>query len=114
MFCSKCGVTNDEDAVFCKECGSKLNPNNSQVVISKNTEVKGFTKVIGWISAFIFPPLGLVVGLYLLYHNANDNDSWFIFGIAFVICFLVILSILLSIEGNLSYISDLVPQMRVY
>ena len=27
MFCPECGASNDEDADFCRECGSKLNTN---------------------------------------------------------------------------------------
>ena len=114
MFCPKCGVSNDVDAVFCKECGSKLN-NQSQLNKSKkNSEVSGFVEIVGWISAFIFAPLGLVVGLYLIHTKSDDTNSWFIFGIAFIVCFLAILLILLSIASSLGSMNDLMPQMRVY
>lgn len=114
MFCPKCGVSNDVDAVFCKECGSKLD-NQSQVHESKkNSGGSGFVEIVGWISAFIFAPLGLVIGLYLIHTKPDDTNSWFIFGIAFIICFLAIFLILMSIANDLSYMGNLMPQMRVY
>lgn len=114
MICPQCGTSNDVDAVFCKECGSKLNNQSSVGKSKKNSEVSPVTELIEWISAFIFAPLGLVIGLYLIHTEPNDKGYWFIFGIAFIVCFLAIFITFLSIASSLGSMSDLMPRMRVY
>ena len=114
MLCPKCGINNDVDAVFCIECGFKLNYHSSVGKSKKNSEVSPVTELIGWISAFIFAPLGLVIGLYLIHTEPDDKGYWFIFGISFIVCFLAIFITFISIASSLGYMSDLMPRMRVY
>jgi uncharacterized membrane protein len=67
MFCTKCGAQNNDDAVFCAKCGTKIGSqaSNEAASASENAPVKTQTGLernfaallsylFGWISGLIF------------------------------------------------------------
>lgn len=99
MFCPECGASNDEDADFCKECGSKLNTNmlkmNKPALNSEKYKDPGLAGVF----SAIFPGFGqvynedlekgiilFIIGLFItvlflsfLIANSTDQNSGFFY-----------------------------------
>ena len=85
MYCPKCGVLNSEDARFCKNCGSSMQPaqsfNQSQVVDEKKDESAGVAFII---LSLLIPIIGFI--LYFSWKKeqpkkANSLLPWAFVGI---------------------------------
>ncbi len=80
MYCPKCGTKNQDDAIFCENCGTKLDGNGSHQDpksqrISKSFEDKKPSSVIviiGYIFALLGGLIGIIIGAYLFTRNNKD------------------------------------------
>lgn len=75
MFCSNCSCKNDDKAVFCKNCGSKLKEvniekdnNKSQIVISKKSLV-----IIVVVSLILLITI-IIAGIYFISKTKGNNN----------------------------------------
>ena len=80
MYCPKCGKKNQENAVFCEECGTELTPNKSASNKSGSNKPgpKNPSKVVvvlGYIFALLGGLIGLIIGVYL-YTRDNTNAKF--------------------------------------
>ena len=54
MYCTECGVKNDDDAIFCTNCGAKINRNKDLGISNKfKNPKKGLWKTIAIIFVFL-------------------------------------------------------------
>lgn len=80
MYCPKCGTKNQDDAIFCENCGTKLDGSGSHQDpksqrISKSFEDKKPSSVIviiGYIFALLGGLIGIIIGAYLFTRNNKD------------------------------------------
>lgn len=73
VFCSKCGEENRNDSNFCSKCGTGLKNNFGAVqVLEKDYETP---KILGWIGLFIFPIIGIIMGIYLITRNSDTKSG---------------------------------------
>lgn len=91
VFCPECGAGNDDNAVYCQECGSKLNVKIIERVVEKSPGRKprknykkfwtifAFLVLISWFGLFAWIGPGATASIRL---------SNMIFGIGIVILFL--------------------------
>lgn len=112
LFCGQCGKTNSPESKFCNYCGSNLTKGTPKNSITKkkkaSTSLKNHnTVILGYILSFIFVPVGLVIGMYLISQTSEyaKKHGWVIFGIAFTISFLIIVLLLSDITSQLKYIN---------
>lgn len=79
MFCNRCGAKNDEDAMFCQECGRKLGSVDYPAKVSKSAEkIKSIMVAVVLVALLAIIVIILFVpsssgGLSGLYEH-NDED----------------------------------------
>ena len=122
--CVQCGKENNIDSKYCSTCGAPLDIEDNEIKESVNpTNNHGGKIVIGYILSFLFVPVGLVIGLFLITQKSESakKNGWIIFGIAFTIVSIIIFALLMDINSNLSSIHwqlyDIyyrMGQMRLY
>ncbi len=123
--CNECGYENNQDSKYCSSCGTPLESQHNEVQKSNDRQKNEHISlvIIGYILSFVFVPVGLVIGLYLITQKAvkDKKHGWIIFGIAFTIAFLGFFIMLSEINSNISSIHwqlyDIyyrMGQMRLY
>lgn len=86
MFCSKCGVKNNDDAKFCKECGHTLNKSDESSTKSPHTNsVDKTTKPPKSVLLYALAPIGILIAVVTIWGVANlfvdpeDPSSFILF-----------------------------------
>lgn len=69
MFCENCGTRNDQDAVFCSNCGHSLQQQIEVAPVKKN----GNSKVIIVIAVFLILAIVTVIGLFFVKKKKDDT-----------------------------------------
>ncbi len=110
MFCSKCGKSIPDNAIYCPECGNNTNPTSQQQSMGniQNTYNNGQQIVndepntLANIASCCFPIVGLV--LYLVWKDTKPKSSsavckWAIGGVI-AVAIIYILCIILGLAGS--------------
>lgn len=113
IVCSQCSQKNSSDSKYCNYCGFDLTKSAEKKSINKkkkSSESSNYhnTVISGYILSFLFVPVGLVIGMYLISQKSEyaKKHGWIIFGITFTISFLFIMLLLILIYSNLGSISN--------
>ena len=96
MYCTKCGQQNYETDAFCSMCGEKftgikrdgqintghIDRNAQQINVIVNTgkdkeedKVSGFTIFLGYLTSFIMPGIGFLLGCYTFIKGDKTNGT---------------------------------------
>lgn len=69
MYCNKCGAEINDDAVVCVHCGCSVQKNKVQTTnTSKNS--------IGWLLAFFFGLIGLIIGVCMYQEGTVERETF--------------------------------------
>lgn len=75
MNCRKCGTENQENAIFCENCGAKLNQAETTRENVEDKKPSSVLLVIGYIFAFLGGLIGIVIGAYMLTRKNPNAKS---------------------------------------
>jgi uncharacterized membrane protein YvbJ len=80
VFCPNCGTRNDDDSIFCQNCGATISSAKSTVAVTQRSKKKIILSIVGLLIVVI-----LSICSYL-YFSANmrsralfpikENDKW--------------------------------------
>ena len=92
-YCPSCGEELDERAKFCKSCGTPLGEeaasNNEQFTRPPAAKKDhSLITLIGFVSALIFPIIGIIIGIYLF--SRNDGSKYKAYAIAMIVLALIV------------------------
>ena len=71
MFCPNCGTKNNSQ--FCTNCGTKLG--NNAPIAQDNSNKTNLYAILGFVFAFIMPPVGLVLSIIALNDMKKKNEG---------------------------------------
>jgi VIT1/CCC1 family predicted Fe2+/Mn2+ transporter len=82
VYCSYCGIENEDNATFCQNCGTRIKPED---------EKSGIRKLINWKAILVGGMLWLVLVIILLsvYTLLESNNTTLL---GFSVCFVQIIS----------------------
>ncbi len=68
VYCSKCGLSNQDASKYCSECGTKLMGHFERPIEEIEVSYSEYNTIIlvGQICVLIFLPASLVIGAYLI------------------------------------------------
>jgi ribosomal protein L40E len=98
VYCSKCGIKNEEDATFCKECGTSLFVNKKDTSMHNDKceeecsgSARGFSIFWGVII--------ILIGLWVIFEFVLERMGYFSGGFPFWNIFALAIGILVIIWG---------------
>jgi uncharacterized membrane protein YvbJ len=63
VYCQKCGAENEDNAVYCKECGEKLGVKVVERVVIEKEPKNNDIGAIWFIIGVVLPLVGIIAGL---------------------------------------------------